>query len=197
MDDDDLLARVQVRGRFHGRNESRRAVRAVVEALGEFLSPRSFRLLADQLPEDVRRRPGKPTLPKPTLPVRTMTARAFLARIGRQLLVDGPGAAFTARIVLEELNAGRRVIRPAAFAHLVAPDLPPLLRAHPPADRLAPPRRIIRVPATASRPATRPAAPAPPSLPAAPAPPSLPAAIAHPAAAAPDREVAAVSPRGR
>jgi uncharacterized protein (DUF2267 family) len=146
VDDDDLLARVQSRGRLHGRNESCRAVRVVVEALGEFLSARAFHLLADQLPADVRRR-----LVKPTLPVRTMTASHFVARIGRRLLVDGPDAAFTARIVLEELNAGRPVITPAAFAHLVAPDLRPLLCARPAADQLPLPRRFIRGPGSRGR----------------------------------------------
>ncbi|MEV6846426.1 DUF2267 domain-containing protein [Actinoplanes sp. NPDC051411] len=160
VDDEDLLARVQHRGRLHGRNESRRAVCAVVEALGEFLSARAFHLLAEQLPLPVRHRPpADPAVP---------TSRTFLAGIARRLLMDGPDAAFTARIVLEELNATGRVITPARFAHLVAPDLRPLLgarRAPVTASETNPaPRRVIRVtpapvrPVTA-RPATPPAVP--------------------------------------
>ena len=178
MDVDDLLARIQQRGRLHGRNESRRAVCAVVETLGEFLSVRAFHLLAEQLPEDIRRQVVKPT--DPVRPVTAPTCRTFLSRIERRLYVDGPDATFTARVVLEQLNATRRVITPAAFAHLVAPDLRPLLSARPlpepPADQLPSPRRLIRVPsttarptpvplpATAARPAPAPATPARPAL---------------------------------
>ena len=154
VDDDDLLARIQLRGRLPGRNESRRAVHAVVEALGELLTPRALHLIAEQLPADVRRR-----LPRPAevaRPVPPPTCRSFLARVGGRLHLEGPDAAFTARIVLEQLNATRRVITPAAFAHLVAPDLRPLLSAKPApvADQLPPPRRLIRVAPTPTRPGT-------------------------------------------
>jgi uncharacterized protein (DUF2267 family) len=209
VDDDDLLARVQQRARLHGRNESRRAVCAVVEALAEFLSSRSFHLLAEQLPEEIRRR-----LVKPAAGLRPMTApncRSFLSRVGRRLLIDGPDAAFTARVVLEQLNATRRVITPAAFAHLVAPDLRPLLCARPAPqllDEKSPaPRRVIRVPAAAPRPvlaspptlarvapspatAARPAAAAIPN----PATTTRPAAAAIPNPATPARPAAAAIP---
>jgi hypothetical protein len=155
VDDEDLLARVQHRGRLHGRNESRRAVRAVVEALGEFLSARAFHLLAEQLPIPVRHLPP----PNATVP----TARTFLAGIAGRLLLDDPDAAFTTRIVLEELNATGRVITPARFAHLVAPDLRPLLgarRAPVTASEANPaPRRVIRVTPAPNRPMTPPAVP--------------------------------------
>lgn len=141
MDDEDLLARVQQRGRLHGRNESRRALRAVVEALGEFLSPRAFHLLAEQLPIPVDHRPAVAGTPP--------TSRGFLAGIARRLHMDGPDTAFTTRVILEELNATGRVITPARFVHLVAADLRPLLsacRAPVVATETNPaPRRVIRV----------------------------------------------------
>src|SRR5689334_7901363 len=46
-------------------------------------------------------------------------------------LTEGPDVTFLARVVLTELNAARRVITPAAFAHLVVADLRPLLSARP------------------------------------------------------------------
>jgi uncharacterized protein (DUF2267 family) len=163
VDEDDLLARVQQRGRLHGRNESRRAVCAVVEALGEFLSARAFHLIAEPLPDDVRRRLRRPDATTPPL---KPTCRTFLTTIGSCLLADGPDAAFTARVVLEELNATGRVITPARFAHLVATDLRPLLcaRRAPAAvnDANPAPRRLIRVPT----PINRPPAPATRSTPA-------------------------------
>jgi hypothetical protein len=190
VDDEDLLARVQQRGRLHGLNESRRAVCAVVEALGEFLSPRAFHLLIEQLPDDVRHR-----VRRSEVSVLAPTSRAFLAGIAARLFQDGPDATFTARIVLEELNATGRVITPARFAHLVAADLRPLLcarRAPVTADLDNPaPRRLIRVgPAPArlaapARPATpaRPAATARPATPGRPATPARPATPVAPAAA--------------
>jgi hypothetical protein len=162
VDDEDLLARVQHRGRLHGRNESRRAVRAVVEAIGEFLSPRAFHLLADQLPVAVRHRP----VAAGSLP----SCRSFLAGIAGRLLMDGPDAAFTTRVILEELNATGRVITPARFAHLVAADLRPLLcarRAPVTADETNPaPRRVIRVTPAPLRPAAGPAPSRPAATPA-------------------------------
>jgi hypothetical protein len=153
VDDEDLLARVQHRGRLHGPNESRRAVRAVVEALGEFLSARAFHLLSEHLPIPVRHRPAMAG----TVP----TSRTFLAGIAQRLLLDGPDAAFTTRIVLEELNATGRVITPGRFAHLVASDLRPLLcarRAPVTADETNPaPRRVIRVSPAPVRPQVSPA----------------------------------------
>jgi len=164
VDDEDLLARIQIRGRFHGRNESRRAVIAVVETLGEFLSARAFHLLTEQLPHPVRHRPST-TAAVPT-------CRTFLARIADRLLLDGPDAAFTARVVLEELNASGRVITPARFAHLVAPDLRPLLcarRAPVAATETNPaPRRVIRVSPAPHRPAAATATAAPTGTPSSP-----------------------------
>jgi uncharacterized protein (DUF2267 family) len=164
VDDEDLLARVQHRGRLHGRNESRRAVCAVVEALGEFLSDRAFHLIAGLLPDEARRRLRRPG--RTGLPAAAPTCRTFLSAVGNRLFLDGPDAAFTARVVLEELNATGRVIVPARFAHLVAADLRPLLCARPAtpaADETNPaPRRVIRVSPAPSRPAPPTARPAPP-----------------------------------
>ena len=171
MNDEDLLARVQHRGRLHGRNEARRAICAVVEALGEFLSPRAFHLLTDQLPDPVRHlvraASASPVMARPS-------ARTFLAGIAARLLMEGPDAAFTTRVILEELNATGRVITPARFAHLVAPDLRALLcaqRARITVDDTNPaPRRTIRVGPAPARPAASPVAqPAPASRSAAPA----------------------------
>jgi len=152
VDDEDLLARVQHRGRLHGRNESRRAIGAVVETLGEFLSARAFHLLTEPIPLPLRHRP------RPIVP----TVRTFLATVAVRLHMDGPDAAFTARIILEELNATGRVITPARFAHLVAADLRPLLcarRAAVTADESNPaPRRVIRVTPAPVRPSTAPVA---------------------------------------
>jgi hypothetical protein len=174
VDDEDLLARVQHRGRLHGRNESRRAVCAVVEALGEFLSDRAFHLIAGLLPDEARRRLRRPG--RTGLPAATPTCRTFLSAVGTRLFLDGPDAAFTARVVLEQLNATGRVVVPARFAHLVAADLRPLLCARPaplPADDTNPaPRRVIRVSPAPSRPAPAHPAPAHPAPPTArPAPP--------------------------
>jgi hypothetical protein len=106
---------------------------------------------ATQLPAEVRDRLAQPAVRSATPP----TCRGFLTRIGRRLHLDGPDVAFTARVVLEQLNAARRVLTPAAFAHLVAPDLRALVCARPAGqpvgDQLAPPRRVIRVPAAPDR----------------------------------------------
>jgi hypothetical protein len=143
---------------LHGRNESRRAVCAVVEALGEFLSARAFHLLAEPLSDDIRRRLRRPDAPTTAT---TPTCRSFLTTIGTRLFVEGPDAAFTARVVLEELNATGRVITPARFAHLVAADLRPLLcarRAQAAVNETNPaPRRLIRVPTPINRPPATPA----------------------------------------
>jgi uncharacterized protein (DUF2267 family) len=188
VDVEDLLARVQLRGRLHGRNESCRAICAVVEALGEFLSARAFHLIAELLPDDARRHLRRPEATGPHTAV--PTCRTFLTAIATRLLLDGPDAAFTARVVLEELNATGRVITPARFAHLVAADLRPLLCATPPpitADETNPaPRRVIRVAPAPLRPAASPAsrpASAAPLLPASAGP--LPAAPLHAGSSAP------------
>jgi hypothetical protein len=183
VDNEDLLSRVQQRGRLHGRNETYRAVRAVVEALGEFLSQRAFHLITELLPEDSRRHLRH--TPKPGLP----TCRTFLDAVTTRLLLDGPDATFTTRVILEELNATGRVITPARFAHLVAPDLRALLcaqRAPITVDESNPaPRRTIRVGPAVTRPAV---VPSTPPVPAAPvsrppsAPNSRPGAAARPAA---------------
>jgi uncharacterized protein (DUF2267 family) len=131
----DLLAIVQDRGRLHGPNETRRAVRAVVGTLGDVLPPPIFPRLVVHLPGPIRI-----GLPSSGIPVHG--SQDFITRIGDRLMVDGPNAAFLARIVLEQLNAARHGHTPARFAHLAPSDLRPLLRATPPA--LAPAVRLTR-----------------------------------------------------
>jgi uncharacterized protein (DUF2267 family) len=140
VDDDDLLIRVQRRGRLHGRHESRRTVCGVLEALGDILPTRALDLLTPQLPDDVRGR-----LPRRRPRDVPATCRAFLDRVATILDVEQPENAFRARVVLEQLNASLRVINPAAFTHLVAADLRPLLRSgRPELDRAEPARPASR-----------------------------------------------------
>ncbi|MET0418772.1 MAG: DUF2267 domain-containing protein [Actinoplanes sp.] len=124
MGQDDLLARVQRNGRLYGPNESRRAICAVVDVLGELLPEPAYRRLVASLPADIRQR-----LPWTGagrfLPVAGV--RAFVARLVDRLHTDGPDAAFLARVVLTQLNADG--YGPAALAPLVPADLRPLLRA--------------------------------------------------------------------
>jgi uncharacterized protein (DUF2267 family) len=131
----DVLAIVQERGRLHGPNETRRAVRAVVGVLADALPPPIFQRLVAHLPGTVRI-----GLPHSGVPV--SSCRDFITRIGDRLLVDDPNAAFLARIVLEELNAVRHGHTPAQFAHLAPADMRPLLKASAPAH--VPVMRITR-----------------------------------------------------
>ncbi|NMO57884.1 DUF2267 domain-containing protein [Actinoplanes sp. TBRC 11911] len=122
----DLLVTVQERGRLHGPNETRRAVRAVLAALCDVLPPPIFQRLAVHLPSPLRmglRDSGVPV----------SGCHDFVSRIGDRLLVDDPNAAFLARIILEQLNAVRHGHTPAQFADLAPADLRPLLRASAPA----------------------------------------------------------------
>jgi uncharacterized protein (DUF2267 family) len=122
----DLLVMVQERGRLHGPNETRRAVRAVLGTLCDVLPPPIFQRLAVHLPVPVRI-----GLPYSGVPV--SSCHDFVTRIGDRLLVDDPNAAFLARIILEQLNAVRHGHTPAQFADLAPADLRPLLRATAPA----------------------------------------------------------------
>ncbi len=116
---------VQQRARLHGPNETRRAVRAVVGALADVLPPTVYQRLAVQLPAAIRA-----GLPAPGTPV--ASCRDFLTRIGTGLFVDGPNAAFLARVVLEQLNAAGHPHVPASAAAYAPADLRPLLTAMPP-----------------------------------------------------------------
>ncbi len=126
MDQDDLLARIQQDGRLYGRNESRRAIGAVLTSLSELLPAPAYRRLRSALPADLRRhlpRPGAGRI-SPVAGVRT-----FVDRVAGRLHVDGPDAAFLARVVLTRLNTLGGAGAPAALAALVPADLRPLLRA--------------------------------------------------------------------
>jgi uncharacterized protein (DUF2267 family) len=144
VDEDDLLTRVQRVARLHGRNESRRVVCGVLQALGDVLPGRAMDLLLGQLPADIadrlRRRDRHAT---------PADCRAFLHRVATILYVEQPENAFLARVVLEQLNTTLRVITPAGFSHLVAADLRPLLGSgRPTPDRGEP----VRSAATATVP---------------------------------------------
>jgi uncharacterized protein (DUF2267 family) len=147
VDEDDLLARVQGRARLYGRNESRRAVCAVVAALDGFLPARAVHQITAQLPVGVRRALPPPSSADPHHKPNA-GCRGFLARIAERLFVDGPNAAFLARAVFEQLNATTGRNRPATFAQLACPDLRPLLCARvesdSPAADPAPKRAVIR-----------------------------------------------------
>lgn len=133
----DLLAIVQERGRLHGPNETRRAVRTVVGVLADVLPPPIFQRLVVHLPGPVRI-----GLPHSGIPV--AGCRDFITRIGGHLLVDDPNAAFLARIVLEQLNSAWHGHTPAQFAHMAPEDLRPLLRATAPLPSFAPAARMTR-----------------------------------------------------
>jgi uncharacterized protein (DUF2267 family) len=126
MDQDDLLARIQQDGRLYGRNETRRAIGAVLTSLSELLPAPAYRRLFSALPADLRRplpRPGAGRI------VPVTSSRSFVARVAERLYVDGPNAAFLARVVLTRLNTAGSACAPAALAPLVPADLRPLLRA--------------------------------------------------------------------
>ncbi len=147
MDEDELLARVQSRARLYGRNESRRAVCAVVAALDGALPARAVRQITAQLPAGVRRALPQPSSAHPH-DKPDAGCRGFLTRIAELLFVDGPNAAFLARAVFEQLNATATRNGPAAFAQTACPDLRPLLCARVESDPStaspAPQRPLIR-----------------------------------------------------
>lgn len=128
MEQHDLLTRIQKSGRLHGRNESRRVTATVLGVLSELLPVTAYRRLIVNLPEEIRG-----NLPKPETDriVEIVDCRRFLARVADRLFADSGDAAFLARVVLSELNAGERAVSPAALAHLVPMDLRPLFRSRP------------------------------------------------------------------
>lgn len=147
MDIDVLLAEVERKARLHGRRESLRVVNGVLGALADVLPERASELLAPHLPAELRTAlAGRARVETPAI------CRAFLDRVTAIVYADKPDNAFLARVVLEHLNTSLRVISPAAFAHLVAADLRPLLLAGRPAvvrdvPAATPPASRIRVPA--------------------------------------------------
>ncbi|WP_430783664.1 DUF2267 domain-containing protein [Actinoplanes sp. G11-F43] len=129
MDIDVLLADVERRARLHGRRESLRVVNGVVGVLSDVLPVRALELLTPHLPAEVRA-----GLAGRSRVETAATCRAFLERVSTILHAESPDNAFLARVVLEQLNGSLRVISPAAFAHLVAADLRPLMLAGRPAS---------------------------------------------------------------
>ncbi|AGL16767.1 DUF2267 domain-containing protein [Actinoplanes sp. N902-109] len=155
MDIADLLAGVQRGARLPGHRESLRVVSGVTGALADVLPSRASELLTPHLPAEVRSRlHGRVRTETPA------TCRGFLDRITTILYVDEPDNAFLARVVLGQLNTALRVLSPAAFAHLVAPDLRPLLRSGRPAVARTPARSPlltaqVRVPTVTPAPRTQ------------------------------------------
>nr|GID85033.1 hypothetical protein Ade03nite_39570 [Actinoplanes derwentensis] len=97
-------------------------------ALADVLPPRASELLAPHLPAEIRTGlSGHARVETPA------ACRPFLDRVTALLFADQPDGAFLARVVLAHLNTSLHVISPAAFAHMVAADLRPLLLAGRPA----------------------------------------------------------------
>ncbi|GAA1614530.1 DUF2267 domain-containing protein [Actinoplanes couchii] len=146
MEIDALLCNVERKARLHGRRESLRVVTGVLGAVTDVLPVRASELLAPHLPTEIRT-----GLARHTRTETPASCRPFLERITALLYVDQPDNAFLARVALENLNASLHVISPAAFAHMVAADLRPLLLAGRPAvTRTQPAVAVtdrIRVPA--------------------------------------------------
>ena len=148
MDGQDVLARIQERGRLYGINHTRRTVQGVLGVLSDLLPTPAFRRLTAQLPADVR--PPVPSAQTRTIEV--LTCRAFITRLASRLHLEEPDAAFLARVVFEQLNAAALGATPATVAHLVTADLRPLLRAGVAPTRTAAPQYRIKltVPARAT-----------------------------------------------
>jgi uncharacterized protein (DUF2267 family) len=146
MDGQDLMARIQERGRLHGTNQTRRAVQGVLGVLQDMLPAPAFRRLTAHVPAELHPAPPSAAV----RPIEMLGCRAFVGRVAARLFLDEPDAAFLARVVFENLNAAASGTTPAAIAHLVAADLRPLLRAgvtHRPAPQL---RITVPAPATAT-----------------------------------------------
>ncbi|MEV6601099.1 DUF2267 domain-containing protein [Actinoplanes sp. NPDC051346] len=158
MDQLDGLTHIQQRARLHGPHETRRAVRAVLEALAEIIPfPVLYRLVA-RLPHEIR-----PRLPQAAIADHDRPAtgcRDFIKGIARRLFIEEPDAAFLARVVFEQLNTNSHGLTPSTIASLAPHDLRPLLNSrspHPSSDpartrhRTAP-AIIIPSPRRAARP---------------------------------------------
>jgi hypothetical protein len=127
MDRPDLLSRVQQRARLHGPNESRRAIRAVVDALVEAVPVAHSRRLAMRVATETGA--GLPAAALTDHSGRSGGCHTFIAEIAQRLFIDEPNAAFLARVVFGELNSAGHGITPAAVSSLAPPDLRPLLGA--------------------------------------------------------------------
>lgn len=126
MHRDNVVSRVRVRARLHGRNETHRAVRAVLAVLASVAPPEAFRALTAALPAEL--------LPSSPWTGAAATSRQFVAGVAGCLYLDEPSAAFLCRVVFEELNAALPASGPTRIAAGLPADLRPLLTARPPAD---------------------------------------------------------------
>ncbi|WP_203843114.1 DUF2267 domain-containing protein [Winogradskya humida] len=120
----DVLVRIQKRARLHGPNETRRAISAILETLGDILPHHVLDQLAANFPDDLR-----PTSHMPPATAVPPGRNTFISRLATRLLIDEPDAAFLARVIFEQWNAAARTHTPATIAHLAPADLRPLLRA--------------------------------------------------------------------
>jgi hypothetical protein len=119
MRGDDLLSEIQVGGRLHGRNETRRVVRAVLGTLGRVLDTTP---LEKTVPADL--------LPAESPDDHAWNARLFIHTVASLLMIDEPDAAFLCRITFAQLNDACDSA-PAMLAPLAPADLRPLLLAYP------------------------------------------------------------------
>lgn len=150
MHRDDLVSQVRVQGRLHGRNEARRVIRGVLQALRPLIPDDAFRQITAQLPAEIG-------------PIPAATGAGPLVREAARLLyVDEPDAAFLSRIVFAQLNSWCHGLSPASVAAALPADARALVsaRADDPAQRF---RRLFPAiaPSAGVLSLRRPAAPAP------------------------------------
>ena len=124
---EDLLTQVRIRARLHGRNQARRVVRAVLQALSEVVPETAFRRLAAHLPADVG--VGSPDPGRGNAAAATSASRRMIHSVAEQLHVDSADAAFYLRVTFEQLNNSGRGVTPARLAPSLPADLRPLLTA--------------------------------------------------------------------
>lgn len=135
MHRDDLLTQVRICARLHGRNQARRVVRAVMQALEKRLSPTAFAELAAQLPADIG-------VTMSGRHIEQCTAQQLIREVAEELHVPEPDAAFYLRVTFEQLNAFCRGVTPAQLAALLPGDLRGLLSARS-ADPAQRPRQFV------------------------------------------------------
>jgi uncharacterized protein (DUF2267 family) len=139
----DLLSEVQRRARLHGPNETRRAVCATLEALGDLVPGHLFAGLVEGLPAEIRSGLKTNGVTGETRPLTAIGRRTFVDRIARRLYIEQPDAAFLARVVFGELNATPSGITPSLLCEAIGPtDLDALLRSGAPDSRAAQPLRV-------------------------------------------------------
>jgi hypothetical protein len=127
MDGPDLVSRVQQRARLHGPNQTRRAIRAVVDALVDAVPVAQSRRLAMRVATETGAGLPESALSDHDGHEPGTGCRAFVATVARRLFIDEPNAAFLARVVFGELNSAGHGITPAGISGAAPADLRPLL----------------------------------------------------------------------